>query len=281
MSRYGFCMVWLGLGLAGGMGLAGSDQPAGDPPGLSVLDNAGFDNGLEEWDFTLGWKKLPADQRDGYISIRQGQADRGKYLRVTNTHKDRFVGIQQSVTWQANTYYTLSYLVRGRAEAIKHERGMNRIRVWGLAGPEYMGNAPYNRRQWTRREYRLYSPTKSNGGVSLWVWPNGQCEIDNLVLRPALWRTDESWYRAGTSPKLEFAAPGQAQPGRVTLRTSDGRDVQSWTRPGRRLVPKALETGYYRAEAVSIVDGREVTDELGICVIDGQAGMDAVRDQWD
>jgi hypothetical protein len=281
MSRYGFWMVSLGLGLVGGMGLAGSDQTAGDPPELSVLDNAGFDDGLAEWDFRLGWKKLPADQQAKYLSIQRGRGDRGRYLRVSNSHKDRFIGVQQNVKWQANTYYTLSYLVRGRAKAVKHERGMNRIRVWGLAGPEYMGNASYDQQQWTRREYRLYCPTKSGGGVSLWVWPDGVCEIDNLVLRPALWRTDESWYRAGTAPKLEFTGPRRVRPGSVTLRTSDGRALQSWARPGRTIRPKTLEVGYYRAGAVTTLDGQDVTDQLGICVISEQAGLDAVRDHWD
>lgn len=277
--------------LAGGQELSvGSDAAIT----YSLFSNSGFEQGLEGWSVGRGWGAMDDALRDSALEIRTDGAKQGqRYLRVTNRDpENRFYGIQQDVRWEPNTVYTISFWTRGKGRS-GHERGANRLRMWGYGGPEYGGDVPYDTPEWTYHEHVLYSAGGGSGGVALWTWPanseTGYCDIDGFVIRKAFWRSDTDAAEPGKPVTFSFDMQGR-QPEAVqveyTIASSGGQAIAQESFEGStplqrevRFVPP--QVGYYVFRGTARTAGGELSDTLGLAVVSPVRGMDAVRRQWE
>jgi len=263
--------------------------PAAEDIAYSLLRNSGFEQGLEGWRFSNGWSAMNDELRARVIEVRSDGALAGqRYLRVTNNQNSGFYGVEQAVRWEPNTMYKISWWSRGQAKQGGHERGANRLRIWGYGGPEYSGDISYRTTQWTYHEYTLLATSGGDGGFSLWTWPDGYCDIDNLMVRKAFWTADRPELVPGQTVnfRLDMSGPRPEQV-RIEARLSaaDGTVVRSESIEGmtplRRSLPIVLdEIGYYTFTATARTSGGIFEDRFGVSVISPQTGMDAVRREW-
>lgn len=262
----------------------GQQAGSADPTDLSVLDNSGFEAGIDNWDFTLGWGRMEESKRNEVIEVRSDDPAAGqRYLRVTNREDSGFIGVGQRLRWQANRVYTISWQTRGRAETVGRERGSNRLRITGYAGPEYTGDTPYATDEWTSHTHTVYSDAERDGQFWFWVWPDGVCDIDNLVIREAFWRTSQTSYTPGEQIALILSPPGGMSRSTIAVATGSGEvlreETVTETSGEQRVQLTALPVGYYKVHAETVVRGRTIVDDLWICVIAETGGIEAVR-QW-
>lgn len=269
--------------------LAGGTARAQDDIGYSLLKNSGFEDGLTGWDFSKGWGKMDDALRAKAVELRTDGAKSGKqYLRITNDQPKEFLALGQSLKFEPNTTYTISWWTRGKAKAVGQEQGGTRMQINGYGGPEYTTDVSYNDKEWAYHSMSIFATQGGNGGFRFWVWPAGYCDIDNLMIRKSFWRSDKLSYTPGETIKFSFGMASQKpEPVEVQyqLTTSDGKPVKAdkfqGVTPLTRDVPvPAAGPGYYILKATASTPAGTLEDKLGVCVISPVGGMEAVRQLW-
>ena len=264
---------------------------AGEDASLSMFRNSGFEAGLDGWSFSKGWSKMDEATRGRAVEVRTDGAKSGRsYLRVTNHGKRDFYGVQQGVQFEADTVYKISWWVRGRAQSTGHEKGGTRLRIWGYGGPEYTGDTSYDAGEWTYHEHTIHSTRRARGGVALWVWPDGHCDIDDLAIRKAFWRTNKEHNATAPGEPIGLVfemSRGDGARARVTYRILDSnrkvvREERFEGVPplSKEVVFESDTTGFYRLESRVKTRGGELEDTLGICVLARAGGLAGVRAFW-
>ncbi len=259
----------------------------------SLFKNSGFEEGEAGWKFGQGWGPLPVAEKGRHIEIRTDGPKAGRrYLRVRNDKKP-FISLSSvdRIGFQAGRTYKVSWWSRGWASSVGHEQGSNRLHISGAGGPEYTGDFPYKSEDWTYHEYGFTAARTGEGHVSFWVWGNGHCDVDNLMIRRSFWSTDKERNAAfpGEAVKIAFDMAGrEPAPATVSYRitTPDGKDLKSGKIEGRTPLRKELEfsapsPGCYTLTAEVKTPGGSFRDTLLFVVKAPKGGFDGVKDFWE
>lgn len=280
--------AWAAAGLLG-EGLA----PAREDVQYSLFANSGFEEGEAGWTFGLGWDPLPEAEKARCIEVRSDGPRAGRrYLRVRNGGKQHIsVTPAEAIQFQAGVSYRVSWWSRGWAERVGHEQGSNRLHLSGAGGPEYTEDFPYKAESWTYHEYEFTASRTGEGRVSFWVWGNGHCDIDNLMVRRSFWSTGRARdaARPGETVKVFFDMAGrEPAPAAVSWRLSapDGREIRNGRIEGRTPLRKDLEfsfpsSGFYVLESEAKTPGGTFRDSLGIAVLAPKGGLEGVEAFWE
>lgn len=281
--------IAMALGIFSGATLFAQSPAETEDINYSIFNNAGFEQGLEGWKFSDGWNALKEDTAAQVLEIRtDGAKAGGKYLRVKNERDKGFYGVQQEVKFEPNTAYRITWWSRGTAKKVGQEQGSNRLRFWGYGGPEYSSDIPYKAKDWEYHEYTIYATRKATGGVSLWVWPNGHCDIDNFTVRKAFWTADKSSVDPGQTVTFNMDMSGQKSESvkiEYQITTSEGQTLKSdsfsGTTPLKRAVTYALpQVGYYKLLATAKTPAGTFKDEVAVSVTSPLSGIEAVQREW-
>ena len=124
--------------------------------------------------------------------------------------------------------------------------------------------------------------------MSLWTWPEGDCDIDKFMIRKAFWSADQAVLTPGQPVNFSFDMAGaKPEPASVyySILDAGGAVLKADKFAGQTPLKQQVAfsppgVGYYTLKSVAATPGGAFQDELGVCVINPIDGLAAVKRLW-